>query len=645
VNPDWQEGTPGAFAVVIGISTYLHLEGGEAPADETYGLGQLQVSALTAYRLFRWLAEDYQVSGCPLAKCWLLLSPTDQEREHTPAIAEHLTPPTFSNCRQALRFWRHHMAQLPPAAAETSRALFFFSGHGLEVHQEHQVLLPSDYLQPPEPSWNDAISTDNLAKGLAALAVPHQLFLLDACRNDHYELRAKRVTGTDILSEDESARVNPRLVAPMLYATASGQQAFQQPAPARGLSLFGQAQLDGLTGQPYIALDSPENNLCAVKLYPLQGFMKERVVQLLQAANAQVMQPIKLGGSNIDNELLTHLEMAAVPPRPPRVSDLPLVRGVHPDEAVLSAHEVERGLVGRFMTSDLGHEWDLWHQRIRLFALGQRHWLAPDRLVLHRVEKNAAQDTYQVTLSVASDDLVGYWLQIDDTAGLAYACILPVDRDAVPRYTLEFDVLRNARGQRGVSRLEGFLAIDNTGFLGEAAALWQRYRTSNVGEAVNAFERSGLEQMVRENLDSPLAVTTSALILLRANRLDLLHYWVRHLANGFEQWPDGSVLWAEQWTRQAADASHVSEAADYLLDLLQRGLPHTSETLGYAARRVTILNRPRAPLSEDMAASLDRLNKHLQEALVYFRPGGLFATYAGFPPDTDPTALVGPFSP
>ena len=30
VNPAWQAGTPGTFAVVIGVSAYPHLAGGEA---------------------------------------------------------------------------------------------------------------------------------------------------------------------------------------------------------------------------------------------------------------------------------------------------------------------------------------------------------------------------------------------------------------------------------------------------------------------------------------------------------------------------------------------------------------------------------------------------------------------------------------
>ena len=61
VNPRWQAGMPGSFAVVIGVSAYPHLDGGAEPADdhgqewiaETRSLGQLYVSASTARRVAR----------------------------------------------------------------------------------------------------------------------------------------------------------------------------------------------------------------------------------------------------------------------------------------------------------------------------------------------------------------------------------------------------------------------------------------------------------------------------------------------------------------------------------------------------------------------------------------------------------------
>jgi hypothetical protein len=85
-NPDWKPGMPGTFAVIIGVSRYRHLENGEHPTDpqgkpwikEARDLDQLHVSALTAFRVFRWLSAHYRHEA-PLVYCWLMLSPTPAE--------------------------------------------------------------------------------------------------------------------------------------------------------------------------------------------------------------------------------------------------------------------------------------------------------------------------------------------------------------------------------------------------------------------------------------------------------------------------------------------------------------------------------------------------------------------------------------
>ena len=97
VNTEWEQGMAGTFAVVIGISRYAYLQGGA----ESYMLGQLYVSATTAYRFFRWLCDDYIYTTSPLAKCWLLLSPTGAEIAAERSLKEHLLEPTFQNCNRA----------------------------------------------------------------------------------------------------------------------------------------------------------------------------------------------------------------------------------------------------------------------------------------------------------------------------------------------------------------------------------------------------------------------------------------------------------------------------------------------------------------------------------------------------------------
>src|SRR5687768_12640298 len=158
--------TAGTFAVIIGVSAYPHLEGGTGErADPTYGLGQLAVSALTAHRFFGWIRELYSFTEAPIARCWVLTSPTAAEIAVEPSLADYPAA-TFENCKRAIQSWHGTIERMHPQYVEASRAMFFFSGHGIE-RADRQLLLPADYLS--DGSVDFAISTANLIAGLRTL--------------------------------------------------------------------------------------------------------------------------------------------------------------------------------------------------------------------------------------------------------------------------------------------------------------------------------------------------------------------------------------------------------------------------------------------------------------------------------------------
>src|SRR5579871_1921079 len=227
INKDWTPGSPGTFAVIIGVSKYDHLD----ESQQAHHLGQLFVSATTAFSFFQWLEEGYRRTNCPMAMCWLLLSPTDDEIQFEPRLAANPCAPTFANCKTAIEHWWAEMSGLPQASAQKSRSIFFFSGHGVEVLEDRQVLLPRDYLRPPVSNENEALSTQNLSRGLKALRVPHHFFFLDACRND-YETSIDVLEGSKILNEQKNRYNNPSCFVPLFYATAAGQQAWQPDNPS-----------------------------------------------------------------------------------------------------------------------------------------------------------------------------------------------------------------------------------------------------------------------------------------------------------------------------------------------------------------------------------------------------------------------------
>jgi hypothetical protein len=663
-NPDWREGQPGTFAVIIGASWYPNLLGGSTPASETYGLGQLAVSALTAYEWFRWLTSAYVFADAPLAKCWMLLSPTAAERAFEPELAGYPAQPTFEYCRKALRSWSRTMKGLSPEAARKSRALFFFSGHGIEIYQDKQILLPCDYLCDPGDAWNDAISTENVKRAMASLLVPYQFYFLDACRNGAAELRRNIVKGSEILTEMQSDTVNPDLVAPLLYATASGQQAFQQPDPGKGLSLFGTALLDGLSGRPDIALVRQDPDY-AVNLYALQAYVKKRVRELLAQTGENVRQPVQMSGV-VDDATVTFLKAYTV--RSARIGTTGSfgreVAGGNGETGVAQESLMQTllpvsfrpsaGQNAAYQAGDIGTTHDifaaegateLWQVRnVRVFAIGAGVWLPPGPFNIRALERTEDTSSYRLDLEFTVSDQVGYWLELTNPSGKTWGCVLPTSPQAAAvHYRLDFDVAFDSGSGREITRLEAGLATSNTGYLGDAARLWQKYQNADLGEAIRVFEQDAtdLREIVRNKLDDPLAALVAAIVLLRAKRSDLLNEWLLNLATWFPYLPDGSVLWAEHLVRQSNpgdDARHAAAAS--LVSIVSRPLPFTSEGFSYAARLARNFASVKFDLSDPNAPSIERLRSHLDDAVPYLRPGGLFATYAEVQPNAGP-AIAG----
>lgn len=636
VNPQWQPGTPGTFAVVIGVSRYDHLAGGSNPAIETYGLGQLYVSALTAYRFFAWLRDEYDFAGSPPARCWLLLAPGPAEQAALPVLADHQRTPTYAHCRDAVRDWFKLMEQLPRTAAEQSRAFFFFSGHGLEISYEKQILLPCDYLHP-RGILDDAISTDNLYRGTAALAVPHQFFFLDACRNDHQRLRDEEIEGQRLLRERRSFYANPTLVAPRFHASAAGTQAWQPADPADGPSLFGQALLEGLQAQAGFQPDC-DNQVCAVKIFPLQAFLSKRVRQLLAERGATVAQPVRLNGSS-DDLAITLLAADRLPAPPPlSFAPAPVFETTYTlDHWTLGGAARDAGAPDPHAVFGSEQMTALWAQS-RVYSFDRAEWRpGAEACQLHHLERQGSQ-LFLIELSIADSD-GAHWLEFND-GEMAFACLLPGDRSGSPRFMLTIEYAYEVYDESGVwqaprrlLRVEAGLARSNTGLLGETAMLWERYQHANAAVAAAAvidlqIARNALQQKVQ----SPLAATVAALILLRAGRRDMLHDWLRNLAEWFPELPDGPVLWVEQLLREAPAAPPLDAIQQWLAELAMRGLPYTADALGYAGRQLDDLWNAGLPV--------EGLRRQVATALRFFRTGGLFATFAGMPGEVIPELVA-----
>jgi caspase domain-containing protein len=189
VKSDGAVAGAGVHALIVGVSDYLHLPPMDVPPSaDTWFLSKLTSAALSAYRVYQWLAANQL--RLPLKSVRLLLSPSQRELEAEPALrtltvpdAQQTTVPRASRAtfEGAVRAWRRDAAQNPD-----DMALFYFAGHGLQRVVDEGVLLFDDFLEADHPPLSKCALVGNLRAGLTpSVSIPKvantQFFFLDCC--------------------------------------------------------------------------------------------------------------------------------------------------------------------------------------------------------------------------------------------------------------------------------------------------------------------------------------------------------------------------------------------------------------------------------------------------------------------------------
>ena len=654
VNDQWEQGSPGTFAVVIGVSRYRHLDF----SARSFGLGSLYCSALTAHYVFQWLREQYRGPDLapdqprPLAKVGYLVAPTQAEIDIEPALGDAPVEPTRQACEEAIAWWDEALRSLSAENARRSSSVFFFSGHGIEVHPREQILLPSDYLAPPARNVNKGISTVHLHDGLGDLKLNEQLFFIDACRNDVDALRALNPRGETILNQPNADRTNYARIAALFHATASGQQAFQPTDPGEGPSLFGKALLEGLRGRPNIRLVG-DGDRCTVNLLALNQFLKNRVAELLAERSATVLQPVTCRMDNVDDFPISVVSRE----RATAVTRGDGVVGGLAAAGVRSMGEITEGLLTLPVAADAA-EYNvaetIW-SGAEIYNFKDRTWrAATEAAELGAVTRD--QRGRVMRLDFWTREKARQWLRIRSGTG-SFAFVLPGDRRATPVYRLEMILARTGRGRdRGFGIDQATLDLAPTGEdgLGYAAELWQIYSDHDLGTAAEALDMNMLEELLHDKFLSPLGASVAGTVLLGTGSLWRMHTWARNLARFFPEWPEGPVLWAHQLIRQEGEVRRyrgrrgdfaVEEHEDplpWLFEIERRGLPGLSDLMGIAIEVAEIQRRQLDDLPPDTRERLASVQQWLGEALRHFRPGGLFAGFHARNPDQLVPRLVQP---
>jgi hypothetical protein len=266
------------------VSGYEHLPNVDAapdlPADETFGLGQLQSAATSAVSFAEWLRDRYNAPAAPLATIRLLLSPS--AKEHAPAGA---LPATEENVRKALYAWRKEFAKQPDDVA-----ILYAAGHGIMLSKDEGALvLLQDFGAPDRGKLQNSLDVPKVIAGLVGPEMAQrQFFFIDACsvRPDLVGDMAsmQRGVGFDV-AEDQ-----PPGTAAIYASAAPGTLALGEPGKG---TLFSQALLECLEGLA-ATLDDASNDW-VIKDTSMVGPLQDRIAELAAAHDAD--QRAKLGGT------------------------------------------------------------------------------------------------------------------------------------------------------------------------------------------------------------------------------------------------------------------------------------------------------------------------------------------------------------
>ncbi len=666
-DSNWSQGMPGVYALVVGVSAYPFLKGGQSAVPDSFGLEQLVTSAITAAKVFDWLRTSFLRKDLSVVWCWLMLSPTAQEREAFEKDGlTHYSEPTYNNLRNVIGAWTGLIPKQPPAS-DGSRSFFFFSGHGVQSNHK-QVLLPSDYLDNKngDPDMQNCIGARNLEDWMEESPVAEHIALLDACRNELSPLAQRGLTAYDgAFKKNPSSSKGPRAAA-TLFATSPNTMAYQ----FGGLpyTFFGQAVLDALGG-------SADTKNSGLEFSDFFDDVKQRVNTLLiqHTSQALIEQSVRKSFEGVDELIVTEFK----PQVTPDITAFEITRGnemlrKQPDAQILaqetslpSQSRLYEALQLRFddalETQDriplpvvtdgstgvaqrlFGHEYASNHWvngRAALYSI-QDGLPCPDCATILRVKRNKDSSIIQVDLSLEPRP-GGVLLVFEDSPFVErerLAIQLPTDSmERVPiRLSLTIGNLEAGTCPK-LQSIQGRLGPcdwnENYNYL---ATL---FREADLGSLRKAAERADtvrLKQAAQQKRRAETAATAGMILLAEAGTIAKVGDWPRNLMEWFPLIPDGAVLWAQSLrdalARQEVQPYGVEHPLEEMVAALEvackRGMPLFGDSLEFADSIVRYLRR--ADLTDVQRTRLDTVGKWIDRAMDVTVPAGQFLLVPGLP--------------
>ncbi len=624
----WVSDTPakaGVHAIVIGISEYPYLQGGSAKelAPNNGGLGQLEVSATTAAKVFEWINQAGEVAGAQLATCRLLLAPRPTERNAVDLLTQnHYAVPDFSTIRSAVDGWADDIF-VGSNEPESNVAFFFFSGHGVEILAS-PALLASDILNPRSAAGaNKAIAIEALARAVKTCGIDRGLFFVDACRDAPTIAKTLNMTGEEILSPNPEPRKIPDALISLL-STRSGSRSYQ--APGDSATIFGQALLEALEGPPpshvpYDTTDVPWKLL----FKNLECHVKQRVRELLSGHSALKVQPVEPYGNPYNSEMLVAHKRGPLvgsesfgpppagpqlplppPTTPPPGAQLEALIAERAGELLKDSETLDSDTLGSLRSSAsqsgsfqgdlldwnvmhgvLGHEFltEPWLHSVRLLNPVNGEPASPDSVQVFAGRRQTVGTSLTVWMDVLVKSGAGEKLWISVEGERSHAIVIPRDQKyAVPvRIDLEFQITGSNEGV--LQFMSARLADPKNHFDGDVTRVWRSLWDVQRLEAFFDLGRAGmavkdlrvLEEALLLKGESPVGAAIATTILLRCGALEFLHDWPRNLAERFAWLPDGPVLWAETLLNRYEKRANEHAVPQHVGDLVRQRAGNDTE--------------------------------------------------------------------
>ena len=312
-----QPGESGIHALIAGVSYYKHLPGGDGPpAKHNWGLPQLSATALTGYKIYRWLIDRRKQLSKKLATVRLLLSPSAAEApkitEGMAEIRQALTgegvtlidtpsPCTLENFTAEARDWREDAIS---DIDDSNMTFFYFAGHGIQRKNNDPVLLLEDFGNPRAGMVAKTVEFNALFEGMVPLRDPlrkmarTQLYFVDACRVRPEDLSQFHFPSIADIFDVELGGEDKRS-APVFYATVSNTKAY---AKSGQQTLFSEALidcLDGFAGTATNEEDADGYAKYAVSIYSLAEALNAKMESIRSLNVDQEFYPTSAGRDDV----------------------------------------------------------------------------------------------------------------------------------------------------------------------------------------------------------------------------------------------------------------------------------------------------------------------------------------------------------